>query len=129
MGECQADAEEWTAVDEVGGALTGRAESIRAYKARANDEGATAWSAVPCAPDIRMHIPRFDIEAVGTAEIDTKVFGMLASSGIRQDLLEIRELGRYVTCFLRVTDGRDVWDAVEVFLFDEDDRVAEIWAL
>ena len=113
----------------MGKTLTKRGEAIRRYKARANDDGAVAWSAVPCAPDIRMHIPKFEVEAVGAAEIDTKVFGLLASAGIRQELLEIRELGRYVTCFLRVTDGSDVWDAVEVFLFDDNDRVAEIWAL
>ena len=109
--------------------LTGRGEAIRRYKARANDEGAAAWSAVPCAPDIKMHIPKFEVEAVGAAEIDTKVFGLLASAGIRQELLEILELGHYVTCFLRLTDGSDAWDSVEVFLFDENDRVAEIWAL
>ena len=111
------------------GSLSVRAEAIRRYKSRANEEGAAAWSAVPCASDIKMHIPKFGIEAVGAAEIDEKVFGLLASSGIRQDLLEIRELGSYVTCFLAMTDGSDVWDAVEVFLFDENDRVAEIWAL
>ena len=109
--------------------LTGRGEAIRRYKARANDDGAAAWSAVPCAPDIKMHIPKFEVEAVGAAEIDTKVFGLLASAGIRQELLEILELGHYVTCFLRLTDGSDAWDSVEVFLFDENDRVAEIWAL
>ncbi len=114
---------------EIGKTLTGRGEAIRRYKARANDEGPVAWSNVPCAPDIRMHIPKFEVEAIGSAEIDTKVFGLLASAGIRQELLEIRELGHYVTCFLRVTDGSAVWDAVEVFLFDQNDRVAEIWAL
>ncbi len=116
-------------MNEISKTLTGRGENIRRYKAQANDEGASAWSAVPCAPNIKMHIPKFEVEAVGAAEIDTKVFGLLASAGIRQELVEIRELGHYVTCFLRVTDGSDVWDAVEVFLFDENDRVAEIWAL
>jgi hypothetical protein len=109
--------------------MTGRGETIRDYKARANDEGALAWSAVPCAPDIKMHIPKFEVDAVGAAEIDTKVFGLMASAGIRQELVEIRELGHYVTCFLRVSDGSNCWDSVEVFLFDENDRVAEIWAL
>jgi len=109
--------------------LTGRGEAIRGYKARANAEGAAAWSAVPCARDIKMHIPKFEVEAVGAVEIDTKVFGLLASAWIRQELWDIFELGHYVTCFLRMTDGSDVWDAVEVFLFDETDRVAEIWAL
>jgi hypothetical protein len=112
-----------------GGTLTVRGESISTYKARANDDGAVAWSAVPCSPDIKMHIPKFDIEAVGAAEIESKVFGLIASAGIRQEILAIRELGRYVTCFLRMTAGDDVWDAVEVFLFDDEDRVAEIWAL
>ena len=116
-------------MSEMGGSLTGRGETIRTYKTRANDEGSSAWSAVPCALGIKMHIPKFDIEAVGAAEIDTKVFGLLTSAGIRQELLEIRELGHYVTCFLRMSDGSEVWDAVEVFLFDENDRVAEIWVL
>jgi hypothetical protein len=30
---------------------------------------------------------------------------------------------------LHQTDGTDKWDAVEIFLFDEQNRVAEIWAL
>jgi hypothetical protein len=30
---------------------------------------------------------------------------------------------------LQQSDGTDKWDAVEIFLFDEQDRVAEIWAL
>jgi hypothetical protein len=76
-----------------------------------------------------MHIPKFNLEAEGAAEIDTKVFGLMTSAGIQQELVEIRELGPYVTCFLRVSDGNDAWDSVEVFLFDENDRVAEIWAL
>ena len=109
--------------------LSERAEVIRRYKSRANQEGAAAWSAVPCSTDIKMHVPKFGIEAVGAAEIDEKVFGLMASSGIHQDLLEIRELGQYVTCFLAVTDGADTWDTVEVFLFDDDNRVSEIWAL
>jgi hypothetical protein len=109
--------------------LSERAEAIRRYKRRANDEGAAAWSAVPCARDIKMHIPKFGIEAVGAAEIDEKVFGLMASAGIRQSLLDIRELGSYVTCFLKMSDGSEEWDAVEVFLFDETNSVTEIWAL
>ena len=109
--------------------LSSRGKEIGRYKARANNEGAAAWSEVPCAPNIRMNVPKFEIVAVGTEEIDTKVFGLLASAGIRQELVEIRELGLYVTCFLRMSDGSNKWDAVEVFLFDEHDRVAEIWAL
>jgi hypothetical protein len=109
--------------------LSERGNAIRLYKARANDEGAVAWAAVPCAPNIRMHIPKFEVEAVGASEIEVKVFGLLASSRIRQELIEIREFGGYVTCFLRMTDGDKTWDAVEVFLFDEHDHVAEIWAL
>ena len=53
----------------------------------------------------------------------------LSASGIHQDLREIRELGQYVTCFLAVTDGIDNWDTAEVFLSNDDNRVAEIWAL
>jgi hypothetical protein len=76
-----------------------------------------------------MHLPKFEIIAVGAEEIDAKVFGLLTASGIQQTLIEIREFGLYVTCFLQITDGNSDWDAVEIFLFDNDDRVAEIWAL
>jgi hypothetical protein len=117
------------AVIEKTGTLSEIGDAIRRYKARANDEGAVAWATVPCAPDIRMHIPKFEVEAVGAEEIDAKVFGLIASAGIRQELVEIREFGRYVTCFIRSTDGDNDWDEVEVFLFDEQDRVTEIWAL
>ncbi len=44
-------------MNEISKTLTGRGENIRRYKAQANDEGASAWSAVPCAPNIKMHIP------------------------------------------------------------------------
>jgi len=30
---------------------------------------------------------------------------------------------------LKMTDGKEAWDAVEVFLFDEESRVSEIWVL
>lgn len=102
---------------------------IRRYKARTNDEGAAAWATIPCAPDVQMHIPKFEVEAVGAEEIDAKVFGLIASTGIQQELVEIREFGRYVTCFLRLTDGDSEWDSVEVFLFNEHDQVTEIWSL
>lgn len=109
--------------------LSARGEAIRTYKSRANQDGAAAWSAVPSSSDIRMHVPKFNLEAEGPAEIDAKVFGLMASAGLRQELVEISEHGPYVTCFLRITDGNDAWDSVEVFLFDENDQVAEIWAL
>jgi hypothetical protein len=101
--------------------MSPRGTAIVRYKARTNAEGASAWAEVPCAPSIRMHIPKFEITAVGAEEIDSKVFGLIAAAGIRH--------GLYVTCFLHQTDGTDKWDAVEIFLFDEQDRVAEIWAL
>jgi hypothetical protein len=109
--------------------MSTRAQEIARYKNRANAEGAAAWADVPCASNIRMHVPKFEITAVGAKEIDEKVFGLLTSAGIQQKLVEIREYGLYVTCFLRMTDGSSDWDAVEVFLFDEDGRVTEIWAL
>ena len=104
-------------------------DMIRRYKARTNDEGAAAWAIVPCAPDVQMHIPKFEVEAVGAEEIDAKVFGLIASTGIRQEMVEIHEFGRYVTCFLRLTDGDNEWDSVEVFFFNEHDQVTEIWSL
>ena len=67
--------------------------------------------------------------AAGAEEIDSKVFALIAAAGIQQELVEIHEHGLYVTCFLHQSDGTDEWDAVEIFLFDEQDRVAEIWAL
>jgi hypothetical protein len=109
--------------------LTDRGKAIAFYKARANDDGAAAWAAVPCATDIRMHVPKFEIEAVGAEEINTKVFGAIAELGLQQELVKIHEHGLFVTCFLHQSDGTDEWDVVEVFLFDEQDRVAEIWAL
>ena len=76
-----------------------------------------------------MHIPKFNLEAKGPAEIDTKVFGLIASARLEQEVVKIHEHGPYVTCFLRISDGSEAWDSVEVFLFDENDQVAEIWAL
>ncbi len=111
------------------GEMSPRGTTIARYKARTNAEGASAWAEVSCAPSIRMHIPKFEITAVGAEEIDSKVFGLIAAAGIQQELIEIHEHGLYVTCFLHQTDGTDGWDAVEIFLFDEQDRVAEIWAL
>ena len=116
-------------MSEATNSLSIRGEAIRNYKARANSEGVEAWSAVPCAPDIKMHISKFDVEAVGVDEINTKVFGLMASQGIQQELKEISEFGKYVTCFLEIISGTDRWNSVEVFLFDEQDRVTEIWAL
>jgi len=109
--------------------MSARVQEIARYKARANAEGPAAWADVPCLSSIRMHVPRFEIAAVGADEIDEKVFGLLASAGIQQKLVEIHEFGPYVTCFLQMTDGSSSWDAVEVFLFDDDDRVTQIWAL
>lgn len=109
--------------------MSTRAQGIARYKARANAEGAAAWADVPFASNIRMYVPKFEISATGAKEINDKVFGLLSSAGIQQELVEIREFGLYVTCFLQMTDRSSNWDAVEVFLFDEDDRVAEIWAL
>jgi hypothetical protein len=111
------------------GEMSPRGNAIAHYKARTNAEGAAAWAEVSCAPSIRMHIPKFEITAVGAEEIDAKVFGLIAAAGIQQELVEIHEHGLYVTCFLHQSDGTDEWDAVEIFLFDEQDRVAEIWAL
>jgi hypothetical protein len=111
------------------GEMSPRGTAIARYKARTNAKGASAWAEVPCAPSIRMHIPKFEITAVGAEEIDSKVFGLIEAAGIQQELVEIHEHGLYVTCFLHQTDGTDKWDAVEIFLFDEQDRVAEIWAL
>ena len=76
-----------------------------------------------------MHLPKFEITAVGPEEIDSKVFGLIASAGIQQKLVEIHEHGLYVTCYLRLSDGSSEWDSVEVFLFDENACVSEIWAL
>ena len=109
--------------------MSSRGSAIARYKERANAEGASAWAVVPCAPDIRMHVPKFEICAEGAEEIDSKVFGLIASAGLRQEVAGIHEHGLYVTCFLRISDGNSEWESVEVFLFDEHDRVLEIWAL
>jgi hypothetical protein len=109
--------------------MSPRGSVIARYKSRANAEGASAWADVRCAPNIRMHIPKFEVCAEGAEEIDSKVFGLIASAGIQQELVGIHEHGLYVTCFLRLSDGSSEWDSVEVFLFDEDAVVTEIWAL
>ena len=109
--------------------LSGCAKAIRDYKSRVNDEGAVAWADVPTADDIRMHIPAAGLRADGPDEIASKVFGLMAAMGLRQQLERIEEFGPYVTCFLRVTAGDGAArEAVEVFRV-EDGRVAEIWAL
>ncbi|MFT6100582.1 MAG: hypothetical protein ACJAYF_003140 [Arenicella sp.] len=111
------------------GEMSPRGNAIAHYKARANAEGAAAWADVSCAPSIRMHIPKFEITAIGAEEIDSKVFGLNEAVGLKQELVEIHEHGLYVTCFLHLSHATDEWNAVEIFLFDEQDRVAEIWAL
>ena len=113
----------------INGEMSPRGAAIANYKERANAEGASAWADVPCAPSIRMHIPKFEITAVGPEEIDSMVFGLIASAGIQQEWVEIHEHGLYVTCYLRQSDGNSEWDSVEVFLFDENAYVSEIWAL
>ncbi len=55
------------------GEMSPRGTAIARYKARTNAEGASAWAEVSCAPSIRMHIPKFEITAVGAEEIDSKV--------------------------------------------------------
>jgi hypothetical protein len=109
--------------------LSVRGSAIQTYKSRANNEGVVAWVDVARAKDIIMHIPKFEIKAIGSEEINTKVFGLLAEAGISQTLVAIHELGNYVTCYLKVTDGESQWDSVEVFLFNENNEVIEIWAL
>lgn len=112
--------------------LSKRGEAIRDYKLRANDDGAEAWwSLVTCAPDVTMHIPKRGVVAVGADEINTKVFGNMSSTRLQQELIEIHEFGLFVTCYLRASDDEEQSErqVVEVFLFDDQDQVVEIWAL
>ncbi|MFT7130469.1 MAG: hypothetical protein ACI89U_002592 [Gammaproteobacteria bacterium] len=109
--------------------MSSRGTVIARYKARTNAEGASAWAEVQCAPSIRMHVPKFEITAVEAEEIDSIFFGLISAAGIQQEWVKIHEHGLYVTCFLHQTDGTDECDAVEMFLFDELGRVADIWAI
>ena len=106
-------------------------EAIKNYKVNfVWTEGYEAWSKVPTTDDYHMSAPLIGLEATGPAEIEEIIFGFVTENELKQELVDIVELGDYITCFLKLTTKTgDVIDGVEVFKVDKEGRVEKIWAL
>ncbi len=77
-----------------------------------------------------MVAPNLGLEARGAKEIEKIIFGFVSEAELKQELVDIVELGNYITCFLKLTTKTgETFDGVEVFQVDEEGRVAKIWAL
>jgi hypothetical protein len=77
-----------------------------------------------------MSAPLIGLEATGPAEIEEIIFGFVTENELKQELVDIVELGDYITCFLKLTTKTgDIIDGVEVFKVDKEGRVEKIWAL
>ena len=111
--------------------LSPTAEAIKNYKVNfVWTEGYEAWSKVPTTDDYHMSAPLIGLEATGPAEIEEIIFGFVTENELKQELVDIVELGDYITCFLKLTTKTgDVIDGVEVFKVDKEGRVEKIWAL
>ena len=51
-----------------------------------------------------MHVPSMELDVVGPLEVEEIIFGWLTDIGAKQELIDIIELGFYVTCYLQITD-------------------------
>ena len=111
--------------------LSSTAEAIKNYKINFEwDKGFEAWSKVPTTDDYHMSAPLIGFEATGPAEIEEIIFGFVTENELKQELVDIVELGDYITCFLKLTTKTgDIIDGVEVFKVDKEGRVEKIWAL
>ena len=109
--------------------LSAIGEAIRYYKLNASG-GYHEWAKVPCSSDYRMHVPAMGFDTVGPEENEKVIFGWLGEIEAQQELVDIVEFGAYVTCYLRITDkDGGVLDVVEVFKYNDQGEVEEIWAL
>lgn len=111
--------------------LSPTAKAIKNYKVNFQwNEGYEAWSKVPTTEDYHMVAPNLGLEARGAKEIEKIIFGFVSKAELKQELVDIVELGNYITCFLKLTTKTgETFDGVEVFQVDEEGRVAKIWAL
>ncbi len=111
--------------------LSPTAKAIKNYKVNFQwNEGYEAWSKVPTTEDYHMVAPNLGLEARGAKEIEKIIFGFVSEAELKQELVDIVELGNYITCFLKLTTKTgETFDGVEVFQVDEEGRVAKIWAL
>lgn len=111
--------------------LSPTAEAIKNYKINFQwSEGYEAWSKVPTTEDYHMVAPNLGLEATGPEEIEKIIFGFVSETELKQELVDIVELGNYITCFLKLTTKTgEVFDGVEVFQVDDEGRVTKIWAL
>ena len=77
-------------------------------------EGYEMWSKVPCAVDYHMVAPNLNLN--DEAKIEDIIFGFVSETELKQELVNIVELGNYVTCFLKLTTKTiETFDGVEVF--------------
>ena len=111
--------------------LSATAETIKQYKLNFEwERGYEMWSKVPCAEDYHMVATGLNLEARGAKEIEEIIFGFVSETELKQELIDIVELGNYVTCFLKLTTKTgETFDSVEVFLLNEKQEVSKIWAL
>ena len=111
--------------------LSSTAEAIKQYKLNFEwQKGYEMWSKVPCAEDYHMVAPNLNLEATGAKEIEDIIFGFVSEAELKQELVDIVELGNYVTCYLKLTTKTgEAFDGVEVFLLNEKGEVSKIWAL
>ena len=107
------------------------AAAIKNYKETFEwSKGFESWSKVPTTEDYHMVAPLIGLEATGAAEIEEIIFGFVNETELKQELVDIVELGSYITCFLKLTTKTgETFDGVEVFQVDEEGRVDKIWAL
>lgn len=111
--------------------LSPTAEAIKNYKVNFDwSKGYEAWSKVPTTEDYHMVATTLGLETTGAEEIEKIIFGFVSETELKQELVDIVELGNYITCFLKLTTKTgETFDGVEVFQVDEEGRVAKIWAL
>ena len=111
--------------------LSATAEAIKQYKLNFEwERGYEMWSKVPCAEGYHMVATSLNLEARGAKEIEEIIFGFVSETELKQELIDIVELGNYVTCFLKLTTKTgETFDSVEVFLLNEKQEVSKIWAL
>ncbi|MDC1029725.1 hypothetical protein OAR07_00390 [Flavobacteriaceae bacterium] len=111
--------------------LSPTAEAIKQYKVTFEwQNGYESWSKVPTTDDYHMSAPLIGLEATGAAEIEEIIFGFVNENELKQELVDIVEMGSYVTCFLKLTTKTgEIIDGVEVFKLDKEGRVEKIWAL
>ena len=111
--------------------LSPTAQAIKNYKVNFEwEKGYEAWSKVPTTDNYHMSAPLIGLEATGPIEIEKIIFGFVTENELKQELVDIVELGDYITCFLKLTTKTgDTIDGVEVFKVDKEGRVEKIWAL